>query len=46
MIGFKQGEDKAAAAEVIDLYMQYWLSSAVLAAANLGVADALGDAAR
>ena len=31
---------------ILNLYLQYWVSSAILAAANLGVADAVGDEPR
>jgi hypothetical protein len=31
---------------VLNLYLQYWISSAILAAANLGIADAVGDEPR
>jgi hypothetical protein len=31
---------------LLELYMQYWVSSAILAAANLGVAEAVGEEPR
>lgn len=34
------------ASRVMSMYMQYWMASAVLAAVNLGVADAVGSVAQ